>query len=126
MISVFVYGTLLAGESNHHVAAPFLISVQPGTIFGRLYDVGPYPTLALTEGSHKVIGEWFEVTEEGLQAMDILEGYNGPGASNEYERVWVSDVNGLREGWVYIWENISELVEINSSSWRAYSAQKNK
>ncbi len=47
MISVFVYGTLLVGESNHYVAEPFLLSVQPGAVRGRLYDVGHYPALAL-------------------------------------------------------------------------------
>ncbi|SDN28509.1 Uncharacterized conserved protein YtfP, gamma-glutamylcyclotransferase (GGCT)/AIG2-like family [Paenibacillus sp. yr247] len=126
MIFVFVYGTLLVGECNHSVAAPFLRSVQPGRIVGRLFDVGPYPALALTDGDHQVVGEWLEVTEEGLQAMDVLEGYHGPGASNEYDRVWVSDVSGLREGWVYIWSNINGLKEINGSSWKVYLAQKNK
>jgi gamma-glutamylcyclotransferase (GGCT)/AIG2-like uncharacterized protein YtfP len=125
LISVFVYGTLLVGESNHSVAAPYLLSVQPGMIFGRLYDVGPYPALVLTDEEHQVAGEWLEVTVEGLQAMDVLEGYHGPDASNEYDRVWVRDVNGLREGWVYVWPNVSGLKEINGSSWKEYMAQKN-
>ncbi|TXK85514.1 gamma-glutamylcyclotransferase [Paenibacillus sp. N3.4] len=120
MFSVFVYGTLLVGESNHHIAAPFVLSVKPGTINGRLYDAGPYPALVLTEENY-VVGEWLEVTKEGLEAMDVLEGYRGPGASNEYERVWVPDVDGLREGWVYIWEDISGLKEISGSSWKLYS-----
>ncbi len=47
--------------------------------------------------------------------MDILEDYYGPGQSNEYERVWIADVNGLREGWVYIWQDVSGLIEITSS-----------
>lgn len=126
MISIFVYGTLLVGESNHSVVAPYLLSVQPGIIFGRLYDVGPYPALTLTEGSHQVVGEWLEVTEEGLQAADVLEGYDGPGASNEYDRVWIIDVSGRREGWVYIWPNVCGLKEISDSSWKVYKEQKDK
>ncbi|MEW9699735.1 gamma-glutamylcyclotransferase [Paenibacillus sp. SI8] len=128
MISVFVYGTLLVGESNHSVAAPFLLSVQPGSVSGRLYHVGPYPALALLQDDriddlvHAVKGEWFEITEEGLKALDALEDYYGPGENNEYERVWVRDVSGSREGWVYIWEDISGLEEIASGSWRAYLA----
>jgi len=124
MISVFVYGTLLVGESNHYVAEPFVLSVQPGEVRGRLYDVGYYPALALYTNEHEetqesiVVGEWFEVTEEGLKAMDILEDYYGPGQSNEYERVWISDVNGSREGWVYIWQDVTGLIEITSGSWR--------
>lgn len=124
MISVFVYGTLLVGESNHYVAEPFVLSVQPGAVRGRLYDVGHYPALALPtehEEEHEniVVGEWFEVTEAGLKAMDILEDYYGPGQSNEYERVWITDVNGSREGWVYIWQDVSSLSEITSGSWKA-------
>jgi gamma-glutamylcyclotransferase (GGCT)/AIG2-like uncharacterized protein YtfP len=124
MISVFVYGTLLVGESNHYIAEPFVLSVQPGAVRGRLYDVGHYPALALpTEHEESqeniVVGEWFEVTEAGLKAMDILEDYYGPGHSNEYERVWITDVNGSREGWVYIWQDVSGLSEITSGSWKA-------
>ncbi|MCY9666039.1 gamma-glutamylcyclotransferase [Paenibacillus alginolyticus] len=124
MISVFVYGTLLVGESNYYVAEPFVRSVQPGAVRGRLYDVGHYPSLALNTAEDAeaqegiVVGEWLEVTEEGLKAMDILEDYYGPGQSNEYERVWITDVNGSREGWVYIWQNVSGLIEITSGSWK--------
>lgn len=125
MISVFVYGTLLVGESNHYVAEPFVLSIQTGAVRGRLFDVGQYPALALHTDEHAeaqesiVVGEWFEVTEAGLKAMDILEDYNGPGQSNEYERVWITDVNGSREGWVYIWQDVSGLIEITSGSWKA-------
>ncbi|MBP1962458.1 gamma-glutamylcyclotransferase family protein [Paenibacillus aceris] len=128
MISVFVYGTLLVGESNHSVAAPYVQSVQPGAIFGRLFDVGPYPALLLTEENRDwhVVGEWLEVNEEGLQAMDVLEGYHGPGGSNEYDRVWIRDVSGLREGWVYIYPTVEGLKVINGSSWKEYNAERNK
>lgn len=129
MISVFVYGTLLVGEGNHFVAASFVQSVQSGAIYGRLYDVGPYPALLLTEGNAEqhVVGEWLEVTEEGLQAMDVLEGYYGPGASNnEYDRVWIRDVNGQREGWVYIYPSVAGLRAIHGSSWKEYEAARSK
>ena len=95
MITVFVYGTLLVGESNHHVVSPYLLIVQPGAIYGRLYDVGLTLRLVLTDEDHKVVGEWFEVTEEGLSS----HGCSGRRTtvlviSNEYERMWVSDVSG--------------------------------
>lgn len=130
MISVFVYGTLLAGESNHHVAVPYVLSVEAGTVSGSLYDVGSYPALALIEvdaveeRNRLVVGEWLEVTEEGLRAMDILEDYYGHGKENEYERVWIRDAHSSREGWVYIWEDVSGLKEIESGSWKAYREQK--
>ncbi|MDR6554592.1 gamma-glutamylcyclotransferase family protein [Paenibacillus qinlingensis] len=127
MIAVFVYGTLLVGESNHFVVSPYLQAVQPGAINGRLYDVGPYPALVRTgDDDHVVIGEWIEVTEEGLAAMDILETYYSPGhPDNEYERTWVQDINGEREGWVYGYTSPRGLPAISGSSWKEHLHQKN-
>lgn len=126
MISVFVYGTLLVGECNHPVVAPFVQSVQPGAVYGRLFDVGAYPALLLSIGGveRHVAGEWLEVTEEGLQAMDALEDYYGPDGENEYDRVWVCDVDGEREGWVYVYSKAEGLPAIEGCSWKAYNAQK--
>ncbi|MDD9266348.1 gamma-glutamylcyclotransferase [Paenibacillus sp. GCM10023248] len=126
MIFVFVYGTLLVGESNHAVAAPYVKSVQPGTVYGRLFDVGAYPALVLAEASEgrRVTGEWLEVTEEGLRAMDALEDYYGPGEDNEYDRVWVRDADGVREGWVYTYAQAEGLQVIDGSSWKVYNARK--
>ncbi|OAS16988.1 gamma-glutamylcyclotransferase family protein [Paenibacillus oryzisoli] len=121
MIAVFVYGTLLVGESNHHVVSPYLMEVQPGTIHGRLYDVGPYPALVRTDDTHEVEGEWIEVTEEGLAAMDILETYFGPHhADNEYERIWVKDTTSEKEGWVYCYPSPRGLPAIQGSSWKSH------
>lgn len=126
MIAVFVYGTLLVGESNHAVVSPYVLGVQPGEINGRLYDVGLYPAIVRSgENDPVIVGEWIEVSEEGLAAMDELESYYGPGhAHNEYERIWVRDVNGGREGWVYCWTSPRGLPEIPGSSWKAYRIQK--
>ncbi|MDI3329085.1 MAG: gamma-glutamylcyclotransferase [Alicyclobacillaceae bacterium] len=122
MISVFVYGTLLTGEPNHRVAAPYLLSVRPGRVRGRLYDVGPYPALVLDEAGREIEGEWFEVTPEGLKAMDWLEGYRGPGQKNFYERAWVRDTREDREGWIYVWLDSRGCPEIRVRSWRAWRA----
>ncbi|MGG1552108.1 gamma-glutamylcyclotransferase family protein [Paenibacillus ferrarius] len=125
LVSVFVYGTLLTGENNHFVAKPYVQHVQPGAVHGRLYDVGDYPALQLAEEGI-VEGEWLEVTEEGLQAMDELEWYFGPGhPDNEYERSWVRDMSGAREGWVYHWpERPKDLPRIDETSWKTYRKRK--
>lgn len=120
MIDVFVYGTLLVGESNHHVAAPYLLAVEPGTVRGRMVDCGEYPALILDPEAGEVPGEWFTVSEEGLRHMDILEQYEGPGGCNEYERVRVRDAYRDREGWIYVWENERGCPVIASGSWREH------
>jgi gamma-glutamylcyclotransferase (GGCT)/AIG2-like uncharacterized protein YtfP len=100
---VFVYGTLLVGEENHHIAAPYIRHIQPGKVKGRLYDVGAYPALVIEEEG-EVIGEWFTVTKEGLQAMDELE---------EYEE-------GSQYNYVYVYpkSKAAHLPFIPSGSWR--------
>ncbi|AMX83677.1 gamma-glutamylcyclotransferase [Geobacillus subterraneus] len=116
---VFVYGTLLTGEDNHHVAAPYVLAVCPGKVNGRLYNVGSYPALVLGEDG-EVEGEWLTVTEEGLKAMDELEDYAEGRDDNEYERVWVRDACQPVEGYVYVYppEKAAGLPPIPSGSWR--------
>jgi len=119
-MNVFVYGTLLTGESNHHIAAPHTKAVIPGTVRGRLYDIGTYPALVLSGDGADVPGEWISVSEEGLQAMDELEEYYGPGQMNVYERVWIKDAYGPAEGWVYVWPSSAGYPEIACASWRLH------
>ncbi|WP_304459764.1 gamma-glutamylcyclotransferase family protein [Alicyclobacillus sendaiensis] len=93
---VFVYGTLRQGQPNRCVMEPHLVrELGKGQIRGAMYDWGFCPAVTLEEGS-VVVGEWVKVTEEGLKALDRLEGY-----PHLYDRAMVEDMaNGLR-GWVY-------------------------
>ena len=120
---VFVYGTLLVGEGNHHVAEPFLQRVREGTVRGQLYNVVSYPALVLDDQGQQIVGEWFSVTEEGLRRMDWLEGYSESSCHNHYERVWVNDDTKQIEGFVYIYtkEKARGLELIKSGSWREFS-----
>ena len=122
LYQVFVYGTLLVGEANHHVVEPYLISCERGHVKGRLYDVGDYPALVLDEGEDEVAGEWLIVTEEGLRQMDLLEDFLEGRPNNEYERVWVKDSRRNIEGFVYVYslEKAQHLPIIYSNSWREH------
>jgi gamma-glutamylcyclotransferase (GGCT)/AIG2-like uncharacterized protein YtfP len=132
MIYVFVYGTLLTGESNHRIAEPYLLTVTPGLVQGKLVDSGNgYPALVLPpntrnaqqEYSPVIHGEWLCVSEAGLAAMDELEGYEGPGENNDYDRVWIQDAYSHREGWIYVWRNDRGCKEIAETSWKDYRMQ---
>jgi gamma-glutamylcyclotransferase (GGCT)/AIG2-like uncharacterized protein YtfP len=70
---VFVYGTLLAGESNHEllVGAKLVAAGRTPAAF-RLYDLGAFPAL-VRGGEHAVVGEVYEVDEPTLAALDRLE-----------------------------------------------------
>ena len=72
---VFVYGTLLAGESNHrHLASARFVGEAKTEAAFRLYDLGPYPGLVAV-GGDAVMGEVYEVDEPILAMLDRLEGH---------------------------------------------------
>ena len=117
---VFVYGTLLPGESNHGVASPWLLDAQPGEVSGRLVDCGLWP--ALVRGGEaaagRVRGMWFTVASGALRAMDELEEFIGPESLNYYERIWVRDVSGQPlEGWAYVWPDARGLPYMSVNYW---------
>jgi gamma-glutamylaminecyclotransferase len=72
---VFVYGTLLRGEINHHhlASAPLLRDAQTPPAF-TLHDLGHCPGL-VRGGTHVVVGELYAVDEPTLAALDRLEGH---------------------------------------------------
>ena len=122
LYDVFVYGTLLVGESNHHIAKPYIRQVKKGKVRGFLYHVGSYPAIILDSKGMEILGEWLTVTKEGLRQMDLLEEYDEWGTNNEYHRVKVSDINLAHEGFVYVYSNeqVKQLDLIESGSWRIF------
>ncbi|MDO5849905.1 MAG: gamma-glutamylcyclotransferase family protein [Methanobacteriaceae archaeon] len=80
--NVFVYGTLMNGESNHYFlnGSTFL---RTATIDGyELYNVGWFPAIIPAEandssnsyGEGRVIGELYEVPTKDMPSIDRLEG----------------------------------------------------
>lgn len=106
---VFVYGTLMSGESNHPLISDYVTSITPAYIKGSLYDL-PYGYPALLPGNGIVFGELIELHDihAAIMVMDDLEDYNGPGQDNLYERetVEVYTIYGdCCTAWVYRWSS---------------------
>ncbi|MFC4810759.1 gamma-glutamylcyclotransferase family protein [Paenibacillus sp. GCM10023250] len=126
---MFVYGSLLPGQSNHAVAAGHIRQAVPGVVHGRLVDCGAYPALvrdglAQAQGAH-VRGLWITVGDRGLRAMDALEEYEGAEEVNDYARVWTADAEFPdRAGWVYVWEGPRDRPAIRETYWPDYTARK--
>jgi len=113
---VFVYGTLLPGESNHGVVSRWLLDARPGMVRGRLVDCGAWPALVPAAG--RVRGMWLTVRREALADLDELEDFTGPESANDYERIWVRDASGQPlEGWVYIWPDARGLPFMDVEYW---------
>jgi len=70
---VFVYGTLMRDECNHHWmrGARFLGVARSAPRFS-LWSLNTYPVLCL-EGRHRIYGEVYRVSQQKLRQLDLLE-----------------------------------------------------
>ena len=113
--TVFVYGTLRRGGSNHFRMqnARFF---APGSVRGRLYSIDWYPGLVLDDAADEVIGEIYQVSPASLESLDHFEG-------NEYRRVrvMVAHPNATPlSAWVWEWLGpCDENQRIKSGDWLA-------
>jgi len=121
--SVFVYGTLRRGGSNHFrmEASDFLGS---GEISGRMWKIDWYPIL-ICGGDTTVRGELYRVSEDSLESLDEFEGINPDSDKpREYRRVKISvtmDSGGQREAWVWEWAGTTALAEpLDGDDWLAF------
>ncbi len=116
-ILICVYGTLRKGERNHHICGD-VISLQPCTIKGTLYDTGyGFPVFEPT-GNNEVQAELIEITSQAWKDVEILEGY-----PHLYDRqlypCTLAD-GTIVEAWVYIMNNLpSQAKIIKSNNWKA-------
>jgi gamma-glutamylcyclotransferase (GGCT)/AIG2-like uncharacterized protein YtfP len=92
IIVVFVYGTLMSGNSNHE---KFLSEAKFAGDFiaegFELYDLGSYPGMIHSENG-KVKGQLYIVDSNILSKLDILEG-----EGNLYIRKLIKVVNNKNE-----------------------------
>jgi gamma-glutamylcyclotransferase (GGCT)/AIG2-like uncharacterized protein YtfP len=72
---VFVYGTLRAGEPNHHFLAGQLFARHARTVPAfDLVDLGAFPAM-VARGLTSVVGEVYDVDDDALAGLDRLEGH---------------------------------------------------
>lgn len=71
--NIFVYGTLLKGQSNHRSFLKDENFIGTGTVEGYdMYDLGCFP--GIVKGTGKVCGEVYSLTADELKRIDRLEG----------------------------------------------------
>ncbi|XP_030374751.1 putative gamma-glutamylcyclotransferase CG2811 isoform X2 [Scaptodrosophila lebanonensis] len=115
LIKVFVYGTLKQGEPNHHwISSPknglarFVnngtTSVKFPLVIGTRYNI-PFLLNKPGEG-HNVQGEIYEIDEQMLGNLDILEDY--PRYYDREIQAIITDQNDTVECWLYLIRNYPE------------------
>lgn len=119
---LYVYGTLMKDEVNHHLLQ-FSNRVEKRAVTnGFLVDTGSgYPALVESE-TEKTFGEVYQIVETDLPSLDQLEGYKSPGhLSNLYERK-VQLVKGESgkdyAAIVYVFEHDEGMKVIQGNDWR--------
>lgn len=106
LFKLFVYGTLMPGESNYGLIERHVRSARPGSIKGVLVDLGAFP--ALIPGDGIVRGMLLELASEAIEITDRLEGYRHSGNRSLYLRkeVVVQLDNGEQAtAWTYEYAN---------------------
>ena len=144
MQRVFVYGTLLPHQHNHHLLANAraLGAAQTLSLF-RMFDTGRgYPGVKVagndsgfdkTEvvpGGYPIIGAVYDVDARHMATLDVLEGYREEGGGlYDRRRVPVAALTDTGsegaggEAWIYTFNGDTRfMAEILSGDWRSWSA----
>jgi gamma-glutamylaminecyclotransferase len=119
-VAVFVYGSLLKGEANHHLlrGAEYLGPGRTPPAY-RLLDLGAYPGL-VADGTIAVAGEVYRVAASLLGTLDALE---------EHPTVYVRTairLEGGRDVWTYLLreDGPPDRPAVPAGDWRAYRKQR--
>lgn len=127
---VFVYGTLLSGESNHKIIKDSECICDNAEIVGYvMHALGGFPGIIHTGKDYDTIkGEIYKVDDETFKRLDMLEGY--PNFYNRKEEiVFECDASDdywfiFHDAWVYFLSSDSIRPNeglIPSGNWREYS-----
>ncbi|HEX9297052.1 MAG TPA: gamma-glutamylcyclotransferase [Polyangiaceae bacterium] len=111
---IFVYGTLLRGQANHHLleASEPGIPARTAPIF-ELVDLGAYPAM-VPGGSAAVRGELYWVNEATKAALDRFEG-------RLYRRCSIPLDDGRQvEAYVFTGKNRAGRRSVTGGDWRSW------
>jgi gamma-glutamylaminecyclotransferase len=112
MVNVFVYGTLLPNECNHHYLANAVFVADDAVENAELFNEGSYPMLR--PGMGRVYGQLYRVPLADLESLDELEEH-----PDFFDRQFIRLASG-QEAWVYFGpeEFAQQFPKIPSGCWR--------
>jgi len=114
-IRVAVYGTLRHGEGNHMLLQNSRYLGTARVSGYRMHDFGPFPVVVETgEGEDEIVVEVYEVTEEVLGHLDLLEGH-----PRFYKREKARSLPIGERAWIYLQshDKVSDLPTIERGDW---------
>lgn len=110
---LFAYGTLrrAVGHAMHDVLAPQSTFVGEGVVSARMFDLGSYPGIVLSdEPADRVMGDVFHLAPDSAESLlASLDDYEGIGSEHEPPHEYVRKVVDVRmadgrsiEAWAYV------------------------
>ena len=113
---VFVYGTLMKNERNHHLLNDndFVCNASLDNYY--MFNLGRYP--GIINGSGKILGEVYKVDNSTLSSLDYLED-----EGTLYKKVLVDvklENNETIKAYVYeyLLEKIEDKLHLDIYSWK--------
>ena len=103
---LFVYGTLMSGQSRFNQLEPYVLSQKEASVRGHLHHLGRYPGMKVGDGV--VHGQLMEVrdVEACLEQMDSIEGFLGFGRNDSlFDRtiVQIKTEQDTVWAWTYVY-----------------------
>jgi gamma-glutamylcyclotransferase (GGCT)/AIG2-like uncharacterized protein YtfP len=114
---LFVYGTLMRGESRHrHLEGETFVADVRSAPGYRLFDAGDYPALVEDSEGVSILGELWLVSDAALRELDDVEGVDEGLYSRRRVPLLPPHADVVAEGYVYL-EPVAGMAEIGRS-WR--------
>ncbi len=110
---LFTYGTLLSGMGHpmHEVLSRYAELLGPGFINGKLYEVGYYPGLVLSNNVKKIVwGEIYQIQDE-VPLFRYLDDYEGCASHSRQPHEYRRDLVNIHDtpehsllAWTYLYK----------------------
>lgn len=125
-IPLFVYGSLLRGEFNHHYLKGAQFQGSDHLVGFQMFDLGPYPMLIAGQNldpqlpiPEPIGGERYGIPPSLLLVLDELEEH-----PEVYRRQWLQLVSGAW-AWVYVGTQLGiPAPRVSGGDWRQWRRSK--
>ena len=110
-VRVFVYGSLMPGQSRWRHLSPYAASWQPATAPGRLWDTGRgYPAAIFGDAGSEIPGVAVMLGPEATEAaLRLLDGIEGEGTLYRRVEIVTSSGPALSYEWLGATEDFQPL-----------------
>ena len=121
---IAVYGTLREGLQNHSFISECK-RIGHGWLTGfRMYNLGDSPGVIFThDDSGRIRIEWYEISDEILEALDLLENYDSEEIkTSTHIRKRVFSPYG--PGWIYLYNQpLNNVPYMEAGDWERFSRE---